>query len=181
MISLEIVKMESVMRIVKFLLVGACVTAVSVSFADSTAAAQSDTKMVKQQSTSFTVSRTYICHGIAPIIIQDMSNSTLNAAIAEHLHTMTKMPSEYRCTFKFTGSTSKSSRRTKLYSVGILILKNPSVAHNEKNGFILMAGQLIQDDTSKIIGTGPMEKYNSTGKNHIEISKFNSLKSQKIF
>jgi len=170
------------MRIVKWLLVGACITAVSASFADSKAGAQSDTKMVKQQPAfSSTVSRTYICPGMAPINVQDMLNPKVYAAIAKHLNTMTKMPSEYRCTFKSTGSFSQSSKHTSFYNNGFLILKNPSVVGNEKSGFILMADKLIQDSTSTSKGTGPLWEMSSTSKNHIETSKFNSLKNQQVF
>ncbi len=170
------------MRIVKFLLVGVCITAVSVSFADSKAGT-SDTKMVKQQPTSsFTVSKTYTCPGIAPITVQSMpTNSKVYAAIAAHLNTMTKMPSEYKCTFKSTNSYSQSERTNLSIGTGSLILQNPSVVGNEKSGFILMADKLTQDSTYTGKGTGPQFESSSTGKNHMEIGKFNSLKTQQIF
>lgn len=170
------------MRIVKWLLVGACLTAVSASFADSKTAAQSDTKMTKQHpESSFTTNTTYICPGIAPINIQSASKSDLYAAIAEHLNTMAKKPDEYKCTFKFTGSSWHFSQHTNFNSAGFLILKNPSVAGNEKSGFILMADKLIEDSTSTDHGTGPNFESTGTGKNHKELSKFNSLKNKIFF
>ncbi|OGT37880.1 MAG: hypothetical protein A3F11_08480 [Gammaproteobacteria bacterium RIFCSPHIGHO2_12_FULL_37_14] len=172
------------MRIAKLLLVVAYITAVSAGFADSTAggATRSDTKMPKQRPTlllTVTDSKTYICPGIAPINVRDMSSSKVNAAIAEHLSTMTKMPSEYRCEFKFNYSSQSSRGTISLTGTGFMILKNPSVAGNEKGGFILMADKLIQDSTTIRKGTGPHENSISTTKNHTEIGKFNSLKNSK--
>lgn len=151
------------MRIVKLLLVGSCITTVSVSFADSM---------------SFTFSSTYKCPGMAPISTHNMSGSKVNAAIAKHLSTMTKIPSEYKCTIKSTSS-ARSSKGTRLSTgTGFLILKNPSVVGNEKSGYILMADKLIRNNTTTSKGTGPLWKYSSTTKDHNEISKFNSLKNQ---
>ena len=170
------------MRIVKLLLVGACITVVSASFADSKAGAQSDTKTVKQQpALSFTNSRTYTCPGMAPITVHETSNSKVYTAIASHLSTLPKMPSEYECTVKMTISSSHSSRTFLSTHTGFLILKNPSVAGNEKSGFILMADKVIKDDTSNSKRTAPLFESSSTEKSHMEISKFNSLKNPELF
>lgn len=157
------------MKIVKYLLLGACITTVSASFADS------------KPAWSFTMNRTYTCPGISPITVQNMLDPKLYSTIAEHLHTMTKMPTEYKCTFKSTGSSYQSSRHTIFDSTGFLILKNPSVAGNEKSGYILMADKLIQDSTDTGKGNGPQWEMSSSGKNHTEISKFNSLKNTRLF
>lgn len=169
------------MKILKFLLLGACVTAISTSFATSKPATQSHTKQSPQHGWSFKINRAYICSGIAPVNIQGTSNTKIYTAIINHLSAMTKMPSEYRCTFKYTDFHSRVSLKYASTTTGFFILKKPFVVANKTSGSILMADKLILNNTTTTKGKGPLYKLIATSKNHIEIGKFSSLKNRHFF